>query len=132
MYEYLVNDLHKRVVIVMTKADLTPRAAVEAWSTYLSRRFPDICGVVALCTHSQDLGEAKKLCAVLQQCIDSPGVGGGQGAGQGEHPFDASAGGDCDGPGGGCVASSSPTPSGERAKHVVVLGECFCHVSSVV
>lgn len=42
LYNYIVNDLHKHVIIVLNKIDLVPASLVLAWQTYLKSQYPEV------------------------------------------------------------------------------------------
>lgn len=42
LYNYIVNDLHKIVIIVLNKVDLVPASLVVAWKSYLKSQYPEV------------------------------------------------------------------------------------------
>ncbi|XP_023649917.1 guanine nucleotide-binding protein-like 1 isoform X1 [Paramormyrops kingsleyae] len=42
LYNYVTNELHKQVILVLNKVDLCPAPLVLAWRHYLSSRFPSL------------------------------------------------------------------------------------------
>lgn len=42
LYNYIVNDLHKSVIIVLNKVDLVPASLVLAWQAYLKSQYPEV------------------------------------------------------------------------------------------
>lgn len=42
LYEYVVNDLNKDMILVLNKIDLAPPGLVVAWKHYLSEKYPDL------------------------------------------------------------------------------------------
>lgn len=42
LYNYIVNDLHKIVIIVLNKVDLVPASLVIAWQSYLKSQYPEV------------------------------------------------------------------------------------------
>lgn len=42
LYNYIVNDLHKSVIIVLNKIDLVPASLVLAWQSYLKSQYPEV------------------------------------------------------------------------------------------
>lgn len=41
LYDYIVNDLKKLVIIVLNKIDLVPASLVIAWQTYIKSQYPE-------------------------------------------------------------------------------------------
>lgn len=42
LYDYIVNDLKKMVIIVLNKIDLVPASLVAAWMDYLNKQYPEV------------------------------------------------------------------------------------------
>uniref|UniRef100_A0A1A7Y148 Guanine nucleotide-binding protein-like 1 n=1 Tax=Iconisemion striatum TaxID=60296 RepID=A0A1A7Y148_9TELE len=42
LYHYITGELHKQVILVMNKADLSPPALVIAWKHYMTSQFPQL------------------------------------------------------------------------------------------
>lgn len=42
LYEYIVRDLQKMVIIVLNKVDLVPASLVVAWRSYLKSQYPEV------------------------------------------------------------------------------------------
>lgn len=42
LYDYIVNDLRKMVIIVLNKIDLVPASLVIAWQSYLKKQYPEV------------------------------------------------------------------------------------------
>lgn len=42
LYNYVVNDLHRIVIIVLNKVDLVPASLVLAWQSYLKSQYPEV------------------------------------------------------------------------------------------
>lgn len=42
LYNYVVNDLHRIVIIVLNKVDLVPAPLVLAWQSYLKSQYPEV------------------------------------------------------------------------------------------
>ncbi|PIK38905.1 putative guanine nucleotide-binding protein-like 1 isoform X1 [Apostichopus japonicus] len=42
LYNYVINDLQKHLILVLNKIDLAPPSLVVAWRSYFQEKFPDI------------------------------------------------------------------------------------------
>lgn len=65
LYDHVVNDLKKHVILILNKIDLAPAELVIAWKEYFRAEFPEL-NVVFFTSHTSN----------LQQASGDPGSGG--------------------------------------------------------
>lgn len=52
LYQYVVRDLKKPLILVLTKIDLVPNSHIEVWTKYFTQTFPSL-HVTSYCSYEQ-------------------------------------------------------------------------------
>jgi ribosome biogenesis GTPase A len=57
LYDHVVKDLKKRLILVLNKVDLAPVELVAAWKNYFEDKFP-LLSVVCFTSHTSNLQQS--------------------------------------------------------------------------
>jgi len=54
LYNYVVNEMKKNIILVLNKIDLAPVELVTAWKAYLTEKYPQL-HIACFTSHPKDV-----------------------------------------------------------------------------